>query len=114
MNGMNRGALGNRGVGIQQSVRPVIRVNMPPPPSLAPIIVAQSLNSALAQAPSLSGVRQLNVNVDAGGVATIRGSAVTSHDRTLAAAMLSLQPGVRSVQNEIALPPIASPPPTNR
>jgi hypothetical protein len=114
MNGMGRGALGNRGVGVQQSVRPVIRVNMAPPPSLAPIVVAQALNSAISQAPSLSGVRQLNVNVDASGVATIQGSAATPHDRTLAAAMLSLQPGVRSVKNEIALPPIASPPATNR
>jgi hypothetical protein len=77
---------------------------------LAPTAVAQSLNVSFAQnqriAPSLQGVQ---VEVGPAGIATVRGAAATEHQRTLAAAMLSLEPGVRAVRNEIVVNPATVP-----
>lgn len=109
--GRNNRLGATRGVGVQQAIRPVIQFVMDvPPPALAPTAVAQSINVSLAQneriAPSLQGVQ---VNVGPAGIATVRGTATTEHQRTLAAAMLSLEPGVRTVRNEIVVNPAVVP-----
>lgn len=119
MNGMGRGGIASRrGIGVQQLVRPQIVVNMDRAPSLAPILIAQAAADTFNQAGSLGGFKGVNVNVNEAGVATLSGSAVTARDRTIAHAMLAMQPGVRSVQNQMTvsppanLPPIAQPTPS--
>ena len=109
--GRNNRMGATRGVGVQQAIRPVIHFAMDvPPPALAPTAVAQSINVSFAQnqqiAPSLQGVQ---INVGPAGVATVRGTATTEHQRTLAGAMLSLEPGVRTVRNEIVVTPATVP-----
>jgi len=113
MNGMNGGGrgnrLGNHLIGVQQSVRPVVQVSFDDfPTMLQPPAVAQTANTSFAQNQVLPGFQQMKVNVDVNGVATVSGTAKTDHERALAAAMLSLDPGVRAVQNQITVPAQAS------
>jgi len=112
MNGMGRNnRISPRGIGVQQAIRPVIQIALDLPTSLQTTAVAQAANASFAQNQLLSNSMQgVQVNVDSSGVATVRGNATSNRDRTMAAALLSLEPGVRAVKNEIAVPPIASTP----
>jgi osmotically-inducible protein OsmY len=91
-----------RGVGVQQYVKPVIRIGFDPLPIDA-AAVAQTANAAFAQAEALPGFQQINVSVSSAGVATLRGTADSDRQKKLAAIMLSLDPGVRKVENEISV-----------
>jgi len=117
--GMNGGGgrrgISNRGVGVQQSIRPMIVFsNIERVPTLAPIAIAQNAVGTFSQAQNFTGLKEVTVNVDDGGIATLRGTAVTAHDRSIAAAMLAMQPGVRSVQNQMVVPPSSTLPPIAR
>jgi len=113
MSGMNAGGrggrLGSHLIGVQQSVRPVVQVSFDEfPPVINSPAVAQMAATSFAQNQVLPGFQQMKVNVDVNGVATVSGAAKTDHERALAAAMLSLDPGVRAVQNQIPVPAQAS------
>ena len=113
MNGLgrnNRPGLGSRGIGVQQAIRPVIQIAMDTTPVLTPTTVAQAANVTFSQNQVLSrNLQGVQVDVGPAGVATVRGTATTERERTMAAALLSLEPGVRAVQNEIVVNP-ATPP----
>jgi hypothetical protein len=104
-NGMSRGG----GIGVQQAVRPVIQIGFDDmPQALQPPVVAQSISTSFAQNTVMPQLAQMKVNIDANGFATVQGTAKTNRERIMAAALLSLEPGVRGVRNEVSVPPIAS------
>jgi hypothetical protein len=105
--GMNAQIVG-RGVGAQQYVRPVIQFAMDVPPTLTPPAVAQSITQTFATNEAIGGLQQMQVNVEANGVATVRGTAQNERQRVIAAALLSLEPGVRAVRNEVVVPALPS------
>jgi hypothetical protein len=115
MNGMGGGGrsgmANRRGIGVQQLIRPQIVVSMDRAPALTPPLIAQVASNTFTQAQNFSGFQGVNVNVNEAGVATLSGTAVTARDRTIAHAMLAMQPGVRSVQNQMTVSPPANLPP---
>jgi len=109
MNGMGRnGRLSSRGIGVQQAVRPVIQISLDTPSSLEPTTISEMTRTHLTTNQSVSSLQGVQVNLDTTGVATVRGVAANNRERILAAAMLSMEPGVREVRNEITLPPTPS------
>lgn len=68
--------------------------------------IQQSLATRLARIslrqPGLQGI---NVTMQEDGVAVLRGQVGSEEDRRLAAIMVRLEPGVRSVQNELSVAP---------
>lgn len=115
MNGMNNnmgrnGRLSSRGIGVQQAVRPVIQLSLDAMPNIEPTVIAQAATTNLATNKLMPNLQGVQVNMDASGIATVRGTAANSREATMAAAMLSLEPGVRSVKNEITVTPASSTP----
>jgi len=107
MGGMGRNAMNRSrgGIGVQQSVRPVIQISNELVPAWTPPVISQLATTSLLNNQFLAaGMQQMQVNVDTNGFATVRGTANTNRERTMAAAMLSLEPGVRGVRNEIVIP----------
>jgi len=99
----------NRSVGVQQSIHPVIVISLEDLPiTMQAPAITQSAAASFAQNQVMPTLQQAQVNVDGTGLATLRGTARNDHERALAAAMLSLEPGVRGVRNEMAVTPPGS------
>ena len=89
-----------------QQIRAVARVAFSVVPLQASQIVESASVSLTPQSfPQASG---LDVSVGPGGVATLRGTVMDARQARLAAAVLSLEPGVRSVQNQLHVEPANS------
>lgn len=98
--GFNMGqGLNNQNRSMNGSTRPIRSVTRIGFEHIRPTeeVVVQSVRSSLDPLP---GIRGVNVFIE-NGVATIRGSAESDHHARLAAAMLSLEPGIHSVQNQL-------------
>jgi hypothetical protein len=106
MNGMNR-------IGPQMYVRPVFTIDIPRATSNA-VVTQKNLAESFASFPTPvlpagSAVNRMSVTVDSGGVATLTGTAANLHHRRLAAAVASLEPGVRGIKNNVQVAPESTP-----
>lgn len=89
------------GQGRTQRLRPVVQIAFP---------TISSPHNDFSPTPTIALTRAMqgldNVNISlADGVAIIEGTARTAHEAQLAAALLSLEPGVRSVRNNLTVEP---------
>ncbi len=84
-------------------IRPVSRIAFDyprPAPTQVADTLAASLSRAARQRPALKGV---SVELDESGTAVLTGEVESDEARKLAAALIRLEPGVRSVRNELAV-----------
>jgi hypothetical protein len=100
-NGFGQGAFGNGSNVNQRTVRPQPRIAFTHQPRNA-TQVQTAVSGQLSNAAALN-VSNLNVTHDGAGQLTLRGSVASEDARRLAAAMARLEPGVRSVKNELVV-----------
>lgn len=108
--GMQRaGGQGNRGAGQTNTerfqMRPTLRVGFEYAPTTATASVTSPkfvsrFNGITARRPQLAGV---NISSDYEGRVVLRGSVANEDSKSLAAALLRLEPGVREVVNELTV-----------
>ena len=84
-----------------------VQIDLPPAASAASELQA-NLQGAISRIPSLAGLPPLVVAVE-GSTVVLRGNVPSDRDKRLAEAIARLQPGVRSVRNEIAVVPPKNP-----
>jgi osmotically-inducible protein OsmY len=77
----------------------------------APAQLSSSLAQRLEQSSWIQANSPMEVKME-GGTAILRGAVATEHDRELAARMAMLEPGVRKVDNQLVVQPVASPSPS--
>ncbi len=98
-----RQGLGGAGATRQRVVRPRQRIAFDYP-QRSRSAIQQSVRTRISglsrRAPEVAGVE---VTVDGEGVATLRGTVESEDARRLAAAMLRLEPGIRSVENQLTV-----------
>lgn len=98
----------NSSAGAVQRVPTMMRVAFTPTPAPAASVIQSAERSIGRSFPSLpgaagaSGTPGVSISFES-GVATLRGQVASDSDRTLAATLLSLEPGVREVRNELSV-----------
>jgi osmotically-inducible protein OsmY len=95
-----------QGANSKKSIRPQLRVAFDSPRPKADV-TTKNLSVRLDNFSKRSGLNGVDVVVDAGKV-TLRGQVDTEESRRLAGMLVGLEPGVRSVQNDLT---VTSPPP---
>lgn len=100
---------GNQKANSQRTIRPQLRVAFDSPRPKAEV-TAKNLNSRIISLSKRAGLNGVEVLVE-GGKATLRGQVDTEDSRKLAAMLIALEPGVRSVQNDLTVtnPPTPDP-----
>ena len=94
--------------GMQQyRPRVVVQTTFPTLPP-EPTRVAAAATTVLGPE-TLPGGRNIQATVD-GGAVTLTGTVSSQHEARLAAALMSLEPGVRTIRNELKVAPPESPP----
>ena len=103
----------NQGRGRQQSeVRIVLRLGFTPPKpatialTRSPAAVASQLAGRMERSTWIQNRSPLQVQIDE-GTATLQGVVSTEHDRVLAERLVLLEPGIRTVTNELRIEPTA-------
>ena len=87
----------------QRRVRPQLKVAFPTNP-VPPTAITTSLQQRLSTETLTAGtLRNVQLEMTDEGIVTLRGSVASEDARSLAAAMVRLEPGVRKVVNEIAV-----------
>jgi len=86
----------NRPPPVRVQLRPLFRVQQP----TATELTTQVRTRLAAALPTTVGVSQITVS---GSTATIRGTVTSDYDRQLATKMLSLQPGISQVDNQLTI-----------
>lgn len=103
MQGMNQGARGRAGGSNTSTLRPQQRVafDYAVPPSTETQVVLQNRFNSVRTGP---GIKGLNVAFD-DGVVTLRGNVDSEESRKLATMLARLEPGVRTVKDELVVQP---------
>jgi hypothetical protein len=70
--------------------------------------LATRLSTTIAKARTLQAIGPIKVEMD-GNTAVLQGAVATAHDRSLAANLVMLEPGVSQVRNELAVEPNKTP-----
>ena len=104
----NFGALGNRGGGansggtvVQRPIRPQHRVSFKFPSRPAAEVQA-AVSRQLASGP-VSGFESVNLQINGDGIATLQGTVADEDQRKLVEAFVRLEPGVRSIVNDLSV-----------
>ena len=95
--GTARGARGGRS-GEQLAV--AVELGFEPPAASAPEVLSDTLTTKIGQSKRIQTIQPIEVSL-ADGTAILRGVVATPHDRELAEQWMLLEPGVRSVRNEL-------------
>ena len=102
-NGNNFGGGGNQQAQ-QRRVRPQLKVAFPTP-SVPTDSIATTLQQRLVTHETLTAgsLKNVNLSMEEGGIVTLRGEVASQDAKSLAAAMVRLEPGVRKVVNELTV-----------
>jgi len=88
----------------RKTMRPQYRVGFAAPPiQVGPL--ESKLQTSLADLPILKNRPGVQVNVSQSGVVSLSGVVASDHERKLLAAFVRLEPGVREVDNQLAVTP---------
>ncbi len=96
----------------RNEVRVVLQLGFTPPkpasiaPRRAPAQVASRLAGRMERSSWIQNRSPLKVQIDE-GIATLQGVVSTEHDRVLAERLVLLEPGIRTVTNELQIEPVA-------
>lgn len=103
-NGNNNFGGGGNQQAQQRRVRPQLKVAFPTP-AIQTATVATTLQQRLSTHETLTAgsLKNVNLTMEEGGVVTLRGEVASQDARSLAAAMVRLEPGVRQVVNELTV-----------
>lgn len=89
----------------QRQVRPTFRLGFVPSASLLTRSRQQAVSRFTTITPRVRELRGMSMSSNQNGIMTIRGQATSRYGSLLAAAIARLEPGVRSVRNEIRIAP---------
>ncbi len=78
-----------------------VELGFEPPQAAPPAVLSQTLTAKIGQSKRIQTIQPIQVLLAEDGTAVLRGVVASQHDRELAAQWLLLEPGVRSVQNEL-------------
>jgi len=104
-NSNNNNNFGNGGSNqqAQRRVRPQLKVAFPTP-AVPTTAIASTLQHRLSTETLTAGsLKNVNLTMEEGGVVTLRGEVANPDAKSLAAAMVRLEPGVRKVVNELTV-----------
>ncbi|MFO0946831.1 MAG: BON domain-containing protein [Planctomycetota bacterium] len=99
-NAMNNFSRGQRGRNSSVPPPVITRIDFPVE-SVSPNVVIDSAREVLGPQ-TLPGIRDMNLQLN-NGVAVLQGVVKTEREARLAAALLSLEPGIRSVDNQLVV-----------
>lgn len=88
-----------------RKVRPQLKLGFSVPPMATPAVSNTLAVRLTAAQPSLGSVDNVNLKLDEAGVVTLTGRVESQEAKSLAAAILRLEPGVRKVVNELEVSP---------
>ncbi len=86
-------------------IRPQLKLGFSIPPMATPAVSNTLAVRLTAAQPSLGSVENVNLKLDDAGVVTLTGRVQSQEAKSLAAAILRLEPGVRKVVNELEVTP---------
>lgn len=86
-------------------VRPQLKLGFAIPPMATPAVSNTLAVRLTAAQPSLGSIDNVNLKLDDAGVVTLTGRVESQDAKSLAAAILRLEPGVRKVVNELEVAP---------
>ncbi|MEX0642528.1 MAG: BON domain-containing protein [Pirellulales bacterium] len=104
-NGNNRNQQGDSGT--QENVAPQVRVRLElgfNPTRPTPSAVTNTLRTRLASILPAQGIAQPDVTLES-GVAVLRGVAASENQRQVLGQLISMEPGITSVRNEMTIAP---------
>ena len=104
MGGMGRGGMGGMG-GNNNDPRSQLRIPMRIGfirPAIDYVQVSAAIQTRLTKIPTLAAANNVNV-VLSDGIATLTGSVGSQRDRSIIERLMMLEPGVRTVQNELSV-----------
>jgi osmotically-inducible protein OsmY len=103
-NGNNNFGGGGNQQAQQRRVRPQLKVAFPTP-AIQTATVTTTLQQRLSTHETMTAgsLKNVNLTMEEGGVVTLRGEVASQDAKSLAAAMVRLEPGVRKVVNELTI-----------
>lgn len=96
----------------QRQVRPTFRLGFVPSQALLARNRQRAVSRFTTITPRVRELRGMSMSPDQSGAVTIRGQATSRYGSLLAAAIARLEPGVRSVRNEVRVVPLPARPVT--
>ncbi len=91
----------------QRQVRPTFRLGFVPSAAMLSRSRQRAVSRWITITPRVTEIRGMSFNPDQNGQVTVRGQATSRYGSLLAAAIARLEPGVRSVRNEVQIVPNA-------
>jgi hypothetical protein len=92
----------------QRQVRPTFRLGFVPSAAMLARSRQRAVSRWITITPRVTEIRGMSFNPDQNGQVTVRGQATSRYGSLLAAAIARLEPGVRSVRNEVQVVPNAA------
>ena len=91
----------SRGTRSGEQLAVAVQLGFEPPAASGPQVLSSSLTAKIGHSKRIQALQPIQVLLSEDGTAVLKGVVATPHDRELAAQWVLLEPGVRSVRNEL-------------